>query len=245
MEEVKIEEEVEEIEEDSTPLKGRNSSTKLVKKMAIVAMLAAISYGLAFLGHALGISFVPSVPFLNYDPKDIVICIGGFIVGPLGGALISIIVSFVEMITFSTTAFYGFIMNVISTCSLVVPAAIFYKYNKSFKGALLSLLIGFVAEIIMMTLWNIIITPIYMGVERDVLISKFLLPIVLFNVIKVGLNVALVLILYKPIITGLRAVRLVDKTNAKFDIKSTLLMAGIGLFILITAIIVIILLKNQ
>ena len=234
----------ENVEELKTP-SHRQSRKGLVRKITTLAMLAAIAYALAFLGHTLGIHFVPSVPFLSYDPKDIVVCIGGFILGPLGGALISVVVSFIEMITISSTGFYGFIMNIFSTCSFVVPAALIYKYRKSFKGALFSLLIGFVCEILVMTLWNIIITPIYMGVARDVLVKNYLLPIVLFNVIKVGINVGLVLILYKPIITGLRSIGLIEKGKSKFDLKSTLLMVGLGLFVLATFAVVIILLKNS
>ena len=75
-------------------------------------------------------------------------------------------------------------MNIISTCAFVLPAALIYRSKKSFKGALLSLLTGFISVIIVMTLWNIIITPIYMGIERAILVEKFLLPIVIFNLVK-------------------------------------------------------------
>ena len=103
----------------------------------------------------------------NANPKDIIICIAGFILGPIPVIGVSVAVSFLEMITISQTGFYGFIMNIISTCAFVVPAALIYKSKKSFKGALLSLLTGFVSVIIVMTLWNIIITPIYMGIEKN------------------------------------------------------------------------------
>lgn len=217
---------------------------KIIKKMVMMAMFAAMAYVLAFVAHFLHLNIVPNVPFLNYDPKDIIICIASFILGPSAGFIISVVVSLLEMITISTTGFYGFVMNVISTCALVIPASIIYKYKKTFKGALLSLLIGFVSVIITMTLWNIIVTPIYMGIDRVVLINNFLGWIVLFNVIKVLINIALTLILYKPLTKLLKASRLLEKTSNDSTTKTTLLMFTIGGVLLIVLIVTIILLKT-
>ena len=215
----------------------------IVKKITLTAMFAALAYVLALIAHFVPIQIVPSVSFLKYDPKDILICIAGFIMGPFYAIGVSVVVSFIEMITISSTAFYGFIMNVISTCAFVVPASLIYRYKKSFSGALISLLVGFISAIIVMTLWNIIITPIYMNVPRDVLVKNYLIPIIIFNAVKVGVNIALVLLLYKPLVTALRAIRLTDSAKTKFDLKSTLIMCGIGLVLLITLIITWILLR--
>ena len=95
-----------------------------------------------------------------------------------------------------------------------------------------------------MTLWNIIITPVYMNVPRNVLIQKFLIPIVIFNAIKVGLNIAFTLLLYKPLIGALRALKIVDSRKNKLDVKSTLIMVGIGLFLLATLFAAIYLIKK-
>ena len=209
----------------------------LTKKITITAMFIALSYALTFLFHHLRLVPFPSVPFLTYDPKDILICIAGFILGPWVALGISVGVSFIEMITISTTYFYGFIMNIVSTCAFVIPASVVYKSKKSFSGALISLGVGFVCSVAVMALWNIIITPIYMGYPREVIIKSFLLYIVLFNVLKTGLNVAAVLLFYKPIINALRATKLIQKGNSKWDLKQTAIMVGLGLFILISLII--------
>lgn len=217
--------------------------SKLTKKMAMVAMFAAMSYVITVIAHYLHLTIVPSVPFLTYDPKDIIICIAGFILGPIPVIGVSVAVSFLEMITISQTGFYGFIMNIISTCAFVLPAALIYRSKKSFKGALLSLLTGFISVIIVMTLWNIIITPIYMGIERSLLINQFLIYIVIFNIVKTAVNVALVLLLYKPIVSALRLTKLVE-SNKSMDKKTTLTMLIIGGVLLIVAIITWILLKT-
>ena len=215
----------------------------LIKKMAIVAMFAAMSYVITVVAHYLHLTIVPSVPFLTYDPKDIIICIDGFVLGPFAALGVSVVVSFLEMITISQTGIYGCVMNIISTSAFVIPAALIYKSKKSFKGALLSLVVGFVSAVIVMTLWNIIITPIYMGIDRTLLINKFLLPIVIFNMVKTIVNISLVLLLYKPVITALRAIRLIEKKENSSNSKTTLTMLLIGGVLLVVSIGIWLLLK--
>lgn len=214
----------------------------LTKKITTTAMFIALSYVLALIAHFLHLSPFAAVSFLTYDPKDVLICISGFILGPIYALIISVGVSFIEMITISSTGLYGFIMNIISTCAFVIPACVMYKSKKNFVNAILSLFLGLISSLAVMTIWNIIITPIYMGVDRNILVNNFLLYIVLFNAMKTGLNVAIILIIYKPIISALRAAHLIASGKHKWDIKQTLIMVGLGLFILISLIVVWILL---
>ena len=91
--------------------------------MAVVAMFTAISFIAVLIGR-----IIPNVAgFLSYDPKDAVIAIAGFLLGPMASVFITVIVSFIEMITISSTGPYGMIMNIVSTCAFTVPAAVFYK----------------------------------------------------------------------------------------------------------------------
>ena len=70
---------------------------------------------------------IPVAPFLTFDPKDVIIVIGGFIGGPFSAFIISLVVSFVEMVTVGKTGIIGMVMNVVSTCSLPVPRPIFTR----------------------------------------------------------------------------------------------------------------------
>lgn len=204
----------------------------ITKKISVTAMFIALSYVLALVAHFLHLAPFAAVSFLTYDPKDILICIAGFILGPISALIISVGVSFIEMITISSTGLYGFIMNIISTCSFVIPACLLYKSRKNFISAILSLLLGLISNLAVMTIWNIIITPLYMSIDRNVLVNNYLPFIVLFNAIKTGLNISIILIAYKPIISALRAVRLINGSKQKWDIKQTLIMIALGLFIL-------------
>lgn len=187
------------------------TATKVnVKQITIIAMLCAISYVSVLLSR-----FIPDVQgFLSYEPKDAVIVIGGFIYGPLTCVVISVIVSLIEMVTISSTGIYGLIMNIIGTCAFTVPAAFIYKYRKTMGGAVLGLGCGLVVMTIAMLLWNYIITPIYMGVERTVVAGMLATVFLPFNLIKGGINAGLTLVLYKPIVGALRKSRLLPESTS-------------------------------
>lgn len=185
-------------------MKNRSES---IRKMVLIAMLAAISF--------LIVSYIriPVVLFLKYEPKDVIITIGGFLLGPMTSFIISLVVSLVEMVTVSDTGPIGCLMNLISTCSFACTAALIYKRRHSLNGAVLGLLAGSVTMVAVMLLWNWLITPLYMGVTRET-IEQMLIPAFLpFNALKAGLNSALVLGLYKPLTSALRKTRLLPGSD--------------------------------
>lgn len=174
-------------------------------------VISGVLVALAFLAVLIG-KIVPNVAgFLSYDLKDAVIAISGFIFGPLTAVIITVLVSLIEMLTISSTGVYGLIMNIVSTCSFVVPAAVVYKFWRTKKGTLAGLGAGIVVMTGMMMLWNYIITPFYMGVERSVVAGMMMTVFMPFNLAKSGINAALTLLLYKPIVTALRRGGLVPR----------------------------------
>ena len=174
-----------------------------VKKLVLLAMLAAVSYLIVSLIR------VPVVLFLSYEPKDVIITMGGFLLGPMASFLISLVVSLVEMVTISSTGPIGGLMNLLSTCAFSCTAAIVYKKRHTMAGAIWGLGLGSVTMIAVMLLWNWLITPLYMGVSRDT-VAAMLLPVFLpFNLLKAFLNSAFFLMLYKPLVSALRKTGLV------------------------------------
>ena len=179
-----------------------------LKRMVLMALLAAIAYMIVALVR------IPVVLFLSYEPKDAVITIGGFLLGPVAAFVISLLVSLVEMVSISQTGIIGCIMNLISTCSFACVASLIYKKQHSLKGAILGLLAGSIAMIGVMLLWNWLITPLYMGVSRTA-VEGMLIPVFLpFNALKSGLNSALILGLYKPLTQALRKARLLPPSKS-------------------------------
>lgn len=196
-----------------------------LRTLSSLGMLTAVAYVVMYLSKLL-----PQVAgFLQLDLKDTVICIGGFLFGPVASALISLVVALVEMFSVSDTGPIGMVMNVLATCSFCCTAAFVYKKQHTKKGAVLGLLLGVAALTVVMLLWNYLITPLYMGVERDV-VKDMLVPIILpFNLVKGGLNMALILVLYKPVVTALRQARLVPESQAPFQ-KTGKVSMGFALF---------------
>ncbi len=177
------------------------------KKLTVIAMLCAISYVVMLVGR------IPMVMFLKYDPKDIIITIGGFMLGPWVAAVISVIVSLVEMATVSGTGFYGLLMNIVSTCSFACAASLIYHKKRTLTGAVIGLVLACFVMTGVMLLWNYYITPLYLQMPQSA-VAAMLVPVFLpFNLIKGALNAAGTMLFYKPIITGLRQAKLLPTPN--------------------------------
>lgn len=178
------------------------------KELTTLAMITAIAYVLVCSVR------IPVVLFLKYEPKDVIITIGGFLMGPSAVLISSSVVALIEMVTISDTGIIGCIMNFLSTCSYACMASLVYKKNHTMKGAIVGLASGTVFMTIVMLLWNYLITPLYMGVSRED-VAGLLIPAFLpFNLLKAGLNSSMTLLLYKPLVTGLRKAGLLLPSSA-------------------------------
>ena len=173
------------------------------KQMVMLALLASIAYLIVSLVR------IPVVLFLKYEPKDVIITIGGFLFGPMASFVVSLLVSLIEMVTISETGPIGALMNLLSTCCFACTASYIYKKNRTLKGAILALVAGSVFMTAAMILWNWLVTPLYMGVDRATVQGMLLSVFMPFNLLKAGLNTAFVLFLYKPLVNALRKTGLV------------------------------------
>ena len=173
-----------------------NERTRNTAKLAKMAMLVAISIVLVMIIH---FPIFPMVAFLEYDPADIPILIGTFAFGPAAGVLLTVVTSVLQGITVSSgSGAYGIIMHILATTTLTLVAGTIYRRHKTKKMAVVGLLFGTIAMTAMMFAANLIITPLFMGVTREVVMS--LMPFILaFNVVKAGINSVVTFILYKRI----------------------------------------------
>ena len=184
--------------------------SKNVKNLTVLAMISAIAFVVMLLSHMVPVfAFIPATPFLKYDPKDVIIVIGGFMMGPLAALASTVVVSALEMITVSATGIIGFIMNVLSTAAFACTASAIYKRKRTMGGAVIGLAAGTFMMTGVMLLWNYLISPLYMNVGRDVIVGLLLPAFLPFNLIKAVLNSALTLLIYKPIVRGLRRADLI------------------------------------
>ena len=215
------------------------------RKLAVLAMLSALAY-LAMVVFRIPVISIPGLT-LKYEPKDVIMATGGFIFGPLSAFAMSVIVSFVEMVTVSETAWIGFAMNIVSSCAFICSAALIYKKWRSMAGAVAGLAAGALLTTIVMLLWNYFLVPIYTGAPRE-MVAGLLVPVFLpFNLLKGGLNSAITVLIYKPVTTALRKSGLLPKPEnagqGKGKINAGLmLLAG---FVLITCVLFALVLRGD
>lgn len=209
-----------------------------VRKMSVIAIFSAMAVVSNML---IRFPIIPAVGFLQYDPKDIIIVIAGFIYGPLTSLVMSALCSVLELLYRGGT-YIDVIMNMISTCSFACTAAFIYKRFRTKKGAITGLISGILVCVLCMTLWNYVVTPGYYKLPRETVVSLMLPGIIPFNLIKASINASISLIFYKPIVNILRNTTLLEPKKEKEKISIWIIL--VGLFILLTIILVIYVLNN-
>jgi len=222
--------------------KGKGLSTQT---MVTCAMLCAVAYVLVAISSHIMPPFVPAATYLKYDPKDIVIAMGGLLFGPIPAMVMSVVVSLLEMVTFSGTGWIGFVMNVLATWAFILPASLLYIRKKNLTSAVAGLAAGTALMVVVMLLWNYLLTPIYMGIPRDT-VAQWLVPVFLpFNLIKGALNMAVTLLFYKPVVSALRAAKLMPKSEGSARKgKSTAITVIIAAFIIGSCVMALLLMNN-
>ena len=89
-------------------------------------------------------------------------------------------------------------MHILATTALAAVAGLIYKKNKTKKGAVIGLIAGSLAMVVTMFFANMIVTPLFMGLPLAAVME--LMPfILLFNLVKAGINSAVTFVLYKRI----------------------------------------------
>ena len=176
-------------------------SKKKTVKMVKMGVMVAISVAMVYLVH---FPIFPAVPFLEYDPADISILIGTFAFGPEAGLVLTVVTAVVQGLTVSAgSGLYGILMHMIATGVLVLVSRMKKKKKKTKATAVFGLTAGMAAMAVVMVGANLLITPMFMGVSKDV-VWKLMPFIIGFNVIKAGINGAVTFLLYKRIAMFLR-----------------------------------------
>jgi len=180
--------------------------------LTILAMLTAMAY---VIGMFIRIRFMPGAPFLTYDPKDIIIVLGGLMFGPLPALIMSVTLAFIEMITHSETGPIGMLMNVIASATFACPAAYIYQRSRTLGGAVLGIIAGVLIATGTMLLWNYLMVPIFNTAVTREMVAGMIVPVFLpFNLIKASLNGAMVLLIYKPVTSALKAAKLYQPVHS-------------------------------
>lgn len=212
---------------------SRLSSSNKLRRIALVAVFGALAYALMLVVHF-------KVSFLTLDLKDTVIALAGLYFGPGAALSLAVLVPLLELISVSDTGLYGFLMNFISTATFSLTASLIYRYKRSLVGAIVGLLSAAAATVGVMMLFNLWVTPYYMGVEIETvqsMIPTLLLP---FNTVKSCMNVGFVLLLYKPISGVMQRMKLMEKSSQKQSFNwRTIVVLALALLLIATSLIVV------
>ena len=177
------------------------------KTLTSLGVLAAFSVVLML---AIRIPFPPA-PFLEYDPADVPILIGAFLFGPIGGLVLTVLVSLLQGLTVSAgSGFIGIVMHFAATGCFAFLAGLLYQKSRTRKTAYISLALGVLLQTAIMAGMNLWLTPIYMETPREAVLAMMLPVIVPFNLIKAGVNALLTALIYKRIHQLLTKLKLLD-----------------------------------
>ncbi|MBR4892518.1 MAG: ECF transporter S component [Clostridia bacterium] len=163
------------------------------KKMVTLSMLSAISVILVMLIRLPW----PGAVFLEYDFADVPILIATLIYGPCAGVLVTLVVSVIQGITVSASSgIIGIIMHILATGFYVLISGFIYRRVRNIRGLAVALIFGAMVSTLIMLLWNVWFTPIFMGVPAKAVVNM-LVPVMLpFNLIKTMANGVIVFVLY-------------------------------------------------
>ncbi|HXL02398.1 MAG TPA: ECF transporter S component [Candidatus Atribacteria bacterium] len=166
------------------------------KKLVYGGALAGLSLVVSLLIH---FPLIPQAPFLLYDPGDIPILVAGFKFGPGLGLLLTAMVAVLFALITGEGGPWGVLMHFLATGSYVVLAGFIYRRHRTKNGAITSLIVAPLFMAAIMVGANLLVTPLYLGVEREVVKGMLLPAIVPFNLLKGVINGAITLLVYKRI----------------------------------------------
>ena len=96
-----------------------------------------------------------------------------------------------------------------------------------------------------MMLLNYLIAPIYMGYPREAIVELLLPAFLPFNLIKGGLNAAITMLLYKPVVTTLRRSNLIESKQHSNKLQINIGVLLVALLMIITCVLLILSFNNK
>ncbi|NFG27408.1 ECF transporter S component [Clostridium botulinum] len=172
-----------------------NKNTNKTIKISLLSALALILMYFEF-------PVIPIFPWLKIDLSDVPALLGAFGFGPLAGVTIELIKNIlILLVKGSQTGFVGELANFLIGVSLILPAGIIYKRNKSKKSAILGMILGGIFIEIVGVIANVyMLLPAYgMQMSSGELLKYVTVGLLPFNGIKAIIVSMLTYILYKKV----------------------------------------------
>ena len=214
---------MENAEQTEKPIKNHRNVTKFIVRVAIFGAISAILYIVPFLKFP-----VPIFPsFLEFHFDEIPAFIAGFAYGPFAAIGVLLVKTIIKL-PFTSTLTVGELSDLLFSAAFIIPASLIYQKRRRISGALIGLLIGTVAQLIVSVVMNVyVMVPFYgfmFGLSEEALLnicqnanpniqdvkwSYGLLAVLPFNAIKDTAVIIVTFFVYKPLHT------LIDKIQYK------------------------------
>ena len=166
------------------------------KNLVYTGAFSALSIVLSYLIH---FPIIPSAPFLLYDPGDVPILVMGLKFGPGIGLAMTAIVSVLFAVMTGQGGPWGILMHFLATGVYVLISSMIYRKKRDIHSAVKGLIIAPLAMTGIMVVANLLVTPLYLGVTREVVIGMLLPAIIPFNLLKGVTNGIITFLLYKKV----------------------------------------------
>lgn len=131
--------------------------------------LAAMFGALAAVLMLFDVPIFFTLPFIKLDFSDIPVILGAYMLGPLWGAVIAFVkIALNFVLNGTTTVGIGELANLLFSLAYVLPAGIIYRFKRTKKGAVLSLISGtLIASVTAVILDWFVVFPFYISVSSS------------------------------------------------------------------------------
>ncbi len=150
-------------------------------------------------GYLIHFPVLPQAPFLLYDPGHVFLLIAAFKFGPRAGMIMTLVYAVIFALLTGQGGPYGALMNFLSTSAFVLVSSWIYLKKHNRNGAIFGLILGTLTMTAIMIPANLLITPLYLGVDKAMVVRLLLPAIIPFNLLKGLISSALTLLVYKKI----------------------------------------------
>lgn len=194
-------------------IKNTASPSKYIARVGIFGAISAILYVVPFLN--LSIPGFP--PFLSIHFDEIPAFIASFAYGSWYGVGVIFVKTIIKL-PFTSTMCVGEISDFIYSIAFIIPASLIYHKKRTFKFAIVGLLVGMICQLIVSLITNIyVMIPFYtffMGFSEEALLSIMqlgnpnisnigwgygLYAVLPFNIIKDTLVIIITIVIYKSL----------------------------------------------
>ena len=171
----------------------QNTNRWSTKQLVTMALMCAIAILLSFIEFPI----FPAAAFLKLDISFVPSAVMGFAYGAGPGVLVGIACAVAHGAISGN--WVGCLMNIIAVCAFVIPSAVIYKRNRSFKAAIIGMVVSVLCLVVVAIIANLLVDPLLYGMPFEAVAALVVPAILPFNVVKGVVISALTSIVYKSI----------------------------------------------